>query len=285
MAWPINATIQTCTGTTTNPKIPVNQSMPLPACQKGESAPIDHCICSTASGHCDGFTGVYVATAERWEQETWEVSPVKIMGEGWTPFNASVATLGESNPSWIGLRHGGGLLAFRSHLKGGYWPHVEGEHIGFALSTSGPEETGYNISANLSWQGQVAGGMPGGNDEDPFVWQQPDGTLHCLYHNGRGRDTNLGLHAFSRDGLLWHKPADSNSLECISKRHCSAMYGNEIELDNGTTFTLLGRERPTLIFDPVTHRPTHLYNGAIPPGGKSRAGGAPWYAMAQAIRG
>jgi len=81
--------------------------------------------------------------------------------------------------------------------------------MGFALGEQGATQTAFRVTANLTWKGEVPGGMPGGNDEDPFVWQQPDGSLHCLYHNGRGGDINLGLHAFSRDGKVWHKPAES----------------------------------------------------------------------------
>ena len=45
---------------------------------------------------------------------------VNVTGPGWTPFNASVKTLGESNPAAAALADGRSLLAFRSHLKGGW---------------------------------------------------------------------------------------------------------------------------------------------------------------------
>ena len=44
---------------------------------------------------------------------------VSVTGPGWAPFNASVPSLGASNPTAVALDDGGSLLAFRSHLKGG----------------------------------------------------------------------------------------------------------------------------------------------------------------------
>ena len=120
---------------------------------------------------------------------------------------------------------------------------------------------------------------------DPFVWQQRDGSLHCLYHNGRGSSTNHGLHAFSSDGKTWHKAPDALLPACArraagsptpSYHNCSALYTDTVELDDGTTMVLSGRERPALLFDEVTGAPSILYNGAID--------SVAWYAMAQRIR-
>ena len=55
------------------------------------------------------------------------------------------------------------------------------------------------------------------------------------------------------------------------------MYTNLLQLDDDTTHMLVGRERPSLLFDRKTGRPTHLYNGAIDSAG-------PWYSMVQALR-
>ena len=123
----------------------------------------------------DDFSAVGTGAA------AWTVKPVAVTGAGWSPFNSTVPNIGESNPSVTLLQSGRSLLVFRSHLKGGYWPGVEGEHTGFALGNS-LMQTQYKVSGNLSW-GQPASG----NDEDGFVWQQQDGTLHCLYHNGECR--------------------------------------------------------------------------------------------------
>ena len=113
------------------------------------------------------------------------------------------------------------------------------------------------------------------------MWQQLDGTLHCLYHNGRGGMTNLGLHTFSTDGKVWRKPAQNYGDACAKHRNCSAMYTNSVQLDDGSSITLVGRERPSLLFDQATGRPTHLYNGAIPAAEHQRGG--VWYAMVQAV--
>ena len=192
-----------------------------------------------------------------------------------------------SSCSHLCCRDGRTLLSVRSHA--GYWPSIEpfaratksnGEHTGFALGNS--LEGAFKISGNLSWQY--------GNDEDPFVWQQPDGTLHCLYHNGRGGSrTNHGLHAFSADGEEWHKAPDALLPRCAARNpaspptagmhNCSALYTDLVTLDDGTSITLSGRERPALLFDPLTGAPTWLYNGAID---ANRS--VPWYAMAQPIR-
>ena len=140
------------------------------------------------------------------------------------------------------------------------------------MITTGP----FAITANLSWQYS--------NDEDPFVWQQPDGSLHCLYHNGRGNthNPNHGLHAFSSDGTVWHKPADALQWQCAShatgSHNCTAMYDNRIEFADGSALLLGGRERPALLFDPATGYPTHLFNGGIGPNTS-----VPWFAMAQRV--
>jgi sucrose-6-phosphate hydrolase SacC (GH32 family) len=122
-----------------------------------------------------------------------------------------------------------------------------------------------------------------------FVWQQRDGTFHCLYHNGRGKRTNHGLHAFSRDGIVWHKAPDALLPRCAQRNNtlpvspavhnCSALYTDVVDLDDGTSIALAGRERPALLFDEVTGAPTWLYNGAID-GNTS----VPWYAMVQGVR-
>ena len=264
----------------------------LPPCNAGESPARGHnCLCSLANtnknGGCPGTkNSLYVATTTNWPDGPWRIAPVEVNGTGWSPYNKTMLNIGTSNPSAVQLKDGRTLLAIRSHA--GYWPSIEphvpetygsGEHTGFALSNSieGP----FTISGNLSWEY--------GNDEDPFVWQQPDGTLHCLYHNGRGTATNHGLHAFSEDGHTWHKAPDALLSACAQRNsttprspathNCSALYTDVVALDNGGTIVLGGRERPALLFDEVTGAPTHLYNGAI-----DRNSSVPWYAMVQKIR-
>ena len=278
--WPRNTTTKTCSGAPGNgPPLPsIGVDLPLRPCNSNEIEARDNCLCSTLSTAEPCEANIHIARSESpfsSAAKPWStIAPVIVSGPGWNPFNASVKNIGESNPAAVLLKDGRELLAFRSHLTAGYWPGVRGEHIGFAMGSSklGLSQTAFNVTANLSYT------TAKGNDEDPFMWQQPDGTLHCLYHNGRGATRNLGLHAFSRDGRVWHKPADARTSKCATKRNCTALYTNEIDLEGGGSVTLTGRERPSLIFDPVTKRPIFLYNGAIP---SNRS--LPWYSMVQAI--
>jgi hypothetical protein len=43
-----------------------------------------------------------------------------------------------------------------------------------------------------------------------------------------------------------------------------------VKFDDGTSITMQRRERPHLVFDPVTGVPTHLINGVQPPAGDRR---------------
>ena len=103
-----------------------------------------------------------------------------------------------------------------------------------------------------------------------------------LYHNGRGQHVNHGLHAFSLDGSVWHKPTDALTPGCIAEpRHanCTHMYNDTVVFTNGSTVAVAGRERPTLLFD-SRGRPTHLFTGIIPVTPSQRL---PWYVLAQPI--
>ena len=285
--WPADLKkIKTCSGS--GHKAPALTSLAIRPCEAGEFPLKNSCICSMASHPssnraCDTpitTSGIQIATFSDWDApESWEVHPIAIDGTGWKPFNATVPSLGMSNPSAVRLANGKSVIAFRSHLKAGYWPGVKGEHLGFSFG-DGIHDRAYTVTANLTYKGQS-------NDEDPFLWQQPDGSVHCVYHNGRGHTQNLGLHAFSNDfGVTWHQPADSESVACKKNRQCGALYTNTMKVVGGGTFSVVGRERPTILFDPVSGLPTHLFNGAIPDYGVK--GGyynkIPWYSMVQGIR-
>ena len=72
---------------------------------------------------------------------------------------------GGSVPRWSHITPLGVSLPYTTLQSWHLTTEANGEHVGFALSESieGP----FAVSGNLSWQY--------GNDEDPFVWQQPDG--------------------------------------------------------------------------------------------------------------
>ena len=61
--------------------------------------------------------------------------------------------------------------------------------------------------------------------------------------------------AFSTDGKVWHKAADALVPACAKRgvpnptpdlHNCSALYTDAVELDDGTTMMLSGRERPAV---------------------------------------
>lgn len=88
--------------------------------------------------------------------------------------------------------------------------------------------------------------------EDPFLWFQPETqSFHALFHN-MGGCTDMGCHAFSKDSVHW-----TLSLQ--------PAYSSTVQFDNGQTLKMKRRERPQLVFDPVSGRPTHLINGVQPP--------------------
>lgn len=228
---PHNASAPVCDGNVTHPSnttpsrgptTDVLQPPPsdpvIPECTAGQQPKRDGCL-SVTGGDFDQSCVVYAAFTDTWPDGPWTVRCVVIEGVGWEPYNATLFSIGTSNPTVTMLSDGRALASFRSHAA--YWPSIKptdgmgGEHTGFAMgpSLAGP----FRVSANLSWEY--------GNDEDPFVWQQPDGSMHCLYHNGRGsKHPNHGLHAFSRDGITWHKPRGALDKACTEFPHdCPAM--------------------------------------------------------------
>ena len=113
---------QSCSGSPLDP--PIGQKLPIPPCEANQNAWTDNCLCSTVPGSIcgKGDTTMHVAWTDNFPAGPWRVRMVSVTGPGWTPFNASVASLGESNPTAVALDDGRSLLAFRSHLKGGCVP-------------------------------------------------------------------------------------------------------------------------------------------------------------------
>lgn len=103
-----------------------------------------------------------------------------------------------------------------------------------------------------------------GNYEDPFLFQDPRGNFHVIYHVYRtgpiGGDAHNCLpghdgavvsgHAWSPDGLSWTTSA-------------TEPYGNVINLTDGSQQLVTTRERPKLLFN-AAGDPTHLSNGVCP---------------------
>jgi hypothetical protein len=85
--------------------------------------------------------------------------------------------------------------------------------------------------------------------EDPFLFHQPEtDSFHALFHT-MGGCPEVGCHAFSKDGFSWR----------VSP---GGAYNFSVSLDNGATVQLKRRERPQLVVDPRSGKPTHLLNGA-----------------------
>ena len=96
---------------------------------------------------------------------------------------------------------------------------------------------------------------------DPTLWLDHRGNLHVVANWGwQGMDCavgELGAHAFSEDGRTWHSfcagnPADSPQLSL------AAIYNSTTAFDDGSV-RQLHYERPKIILDPNTHRPTALF--------------------------
>jgi hypothetical protein len=103
--------------------------------------------------------------------------------------------------------------------------------------------------------GPVPHDAPVGGYEDAFIWLDPRGNWHALFHVWSTEIlpnciyTNVSAHAFSRDGLDWFfSPIQP--------------YNSTVALDDGTTFITPTRERPKLFFG-ADGEPAYLYNGAV----------------------
>lgn len=99
------------------------------------------------------------------------------------------------------------------------------------------------------------GGAPGSQLEDAFLFLDPRGNWHILFHafSRGGEDaltcanSTVAAHMFSADGLLW-------------KMSPTPPFGNEVAWSDGSTMRVATRERPKLIFS-ESGVPTHLVNG------------------------
>ena len=116
-----------------------------------------------------------------------------------------------------------------------------------------------------SWEGPYTRiGEPIFDDsEDLFMWITERGT-HMIFHSQntdhgtiRGEGSTYGAdhkkkrggYAFSADGVVRWSKSDWE------------LFPAEIAWDDGTTQFLLKQQRPSLVFDPFTSRPTHLVTG------------------------
>jgi hypothetical protein len=171
----------------------------------------------------EGATNIYVAAAANM-YGPWTVSRVNISGAG---------TVHKSNPSVAALADGRYVMAYRYNPPGG-----ERNAVAIADDFRGPFVNVANVTE----------GVPHGNNEDPFIWQADDGSVHMLSHNGP-----VGYHAFSRNGTVWRtSPIGAQAFSVA------------VDVDDGSKLVLHRRERPFLTFASPTRpfgAPTFLFNG------------------------
>ncbi len=198
----------------------------IPKCGPNPDRVSSDCV---HAGNPEDGVNIYVAWADS-PSGPWHSQNVTINGAG---------TLHKSNPSATFLKDGRVLLSYRFNLNG--------EQVGFAIGSNmtGPFQSISNLSHSS------------GNDEDSYLWTQPDDTLHIIYHNGPH-----GYHAFSR--------GDADNFEFQTSAGAS---GNAFELDvswsNGSTTKMKRRERPEMLFDAKTGAPKLLFTAVESPDGRT----------------
>ena len=150
-----------------------------------------------------------------------------------------------TNPAPLAETDGTVKLIYRGGSKG-----YKAEFIGVA---GAPKWQGpYTTNANPAVPAMAT------NAEDPFVYRDCRGGYHMLAHAiGKGVHGNVGMHAFSHDGISWHQGSPSIA------------YTDVVAWSNGTNSTLAQRERPVLIFNTTRNGgggcdwvPIALINGA-----------------------
>ena len=104
--------------------------------------------------------------------------------------------------------------------------------------------------------------------EDPHQWIEDDGTHHALCNSQDPRLEISGMHAYSRTGAAgtWH----------FSTEPC---YNTSIVMANGSTVVVGSRERPHLLWNAQTGRPSHLYTAVMANDGSDRS-----WTFAQALK-
>jgi len=197
-----------CTG---DPSVKTPPTPQIKPCTSNQHPATDECV---IPGSPDGLgINMYVAWAES-VTGPWKSTSVEITGCG---------NYHKSNPTTAYLKDGRIMMSYRFNSD-------HGEMVAFAVADDfrGP----FKSIANLTHHG--------GNDEDSYLWQQPDGSLHILYHNGPN-----GLHAFSDNiGNNWTKGSDD-------------AFVDSVPINGGGTLTFRRRERPEIYFE--NGRPLMFY--------------------------
>ena len=151
------------------------------------------------------------------------------------------------------------------------WPGVNGENPAVWITREGGVygmRRGGDVAAYAppgAWRNHSnwAHGAPAGVEtfissapdaEDPYIWQNDDGTLHTLLHSLEGPhmcggvECQVGTHAFSLDGFAWY--------------YGGTAYTSRVEFTDGDILMLNRRERPHLVFAENSTTPVALSNSA-----------------------
>lgn len=104
-----------------------------------------------------------------------------------------------------------------------------------------------------------AGAFPQVGLEDTYMWHDPRGNFHALFHAfGDGCSpsckNDVGGHAFSRDGASWTYASKEFGFAQ------NGAYDLNVTLRNGSVVELFRRERPHLLLDKAGN-PEYLTNG------------------------
>ena len=154
------------------------------------------------------------------------------------PCNNPAPMFNINGTAYCGCNSGGFKIYRSKNVFAGGWTHV--------TTVSFPE----------GWQN-------GTHVEDPYMWMDRRGHWHLLAHRYDYKDgwpvnpaqtmpILVSGHGFSKDGIDWHFNVAEQP------------YNATITFVNGTHQQFSTFERPHLLFDAQTGRPTHLVNGVSP---------------------
>lgn len=189
----------------------------------------DNCF---VAGDPSRGTNMYVATAPSMAGP-WKTKRLEIGGLGGQHIsNPSIVYV---KPESAAASIGNVWMAFRYN-----GPH--GESVGFATAPTagGP----YTVLTTLTCRGC----------EDPFIWQQPDGTMHCLFHL-----QERGFHVFSQNGTHWVEPVvnmTTSTMPADEEAFCV-----NVTMAQAPPVSLNRRERPGIVFN-SDGLPATFYSGA-----------------------
>lgn len=171
-------------------------------------------------GDPEGGTNIYIATAPSFAGP-WSLARITNITD--SPYH-------NSNPSLLVLADGRTAMGFRYNPPGG-----ERDAVAVAPTFTGPFTLVTALAQDMA-----------GNDEDPFIWQERDGSLHLMQHNGP-----YGWHWFAPtvEGPWARSPTQAT------------IYANFANGTDGSSVVFHRRERPEILFDPQTRQPAYLITG------------------------